>query len=111
MGVEPVEHAAGDVALVLGAREDMAFVLIDDELRFDTHGLEGVPELVGLRRRAFAVGVADHHERWSSYFLEEGDGCTLRVDLGIVVHALAEEWNHPLIDLILAVIALPIHDA
>ena len=40
-------------------RDAVAFVGIDDELRFDAEGFQRVPELERLRRGAFAVALAD----------------------------------------------------
>ena len=38
VGVEPGQGALDDVAAVFGAREHVAFVFVDYELRFDTEG-------------------------------------------------------------------------
>ena len=59
MAVEPPHQPPRDVALVFLLRDAVAFVGIDDELRFDAEGFERVPELEGLRRGTFAVALAD----------------------------------------------------
>src|ERR1700740_797787 len=110
MGVKPGDDTADAVALVLGIREVVAFVFVDDELGFHAESLQGMPEFVGLRRRAFAVAVADDHQRGRLYVFDKGDGGALDVNLGIVVDGLAEKGNHPLVDFVLAVIAEPVGD-
>ena len=111
MGVEPGEGAFDDVAAVFGAREHVAFVFVDDELGFDAERFEGVPEFVGLRGGDFAVAIADENERGRFGVLDEIDGRAFGVDVGIVVDGFAEERDHPLVDEIFAVVALPVGEA
>ena len=59
VGVEPGDGAGDAVAIVGGLGEVVAFVFVDDERGFDALRFQRVPEFVGLRRRAFAVAVAD----------------------------------------------------
>ena len=66
--------------------------------------LEGVPEFVGLRGRAFAVAIAYDDERGRLRLLDEIDGRTFGVDDRVVVNGGAEIGNHPLIDFVFAVV-------
>ena len=59
VGVEPSDGAADAVAAMFRLDEHVAFVFVDDELGFDVQRFQRVPEFVGLRRRAFAVTIAD----------------------------------------------------
>src|SRR5436853_3226155 len=111
MGVEPGDGAADAVALVLGADEQVAFVLVDHELGFDAKSFQGVPEFVRLRRGAFPVTVADDHQGGRFHVLDEGDRRAFPVDLGIVVNRLAEKRDHPLVDFVLSIVAEPVGDA
>jgi len=70
-----------------------------------------VPEFVGLWSGNFAVAVADQDERGGFGFFDEVDGGAFGVDVGIVVDGFAEERNHPLVNEIFAVIALPVGEA
>src|SRR5580704_13643716 len=96
---------------MLGTGEQMTFVLVDYELGLHTQRFEGVPEFVGLWGGDFAVAVADQDERGGFGFFDEVDGGAFGVDVGIVVDGFAEERNHPLVDEIFAVIALPVGEA
>ena len=98
MRVEPRQGAGNDVALVLGIGEEVAFALVDHELRFHAERLEGVPEFVRLRGRNLAVAVADQDQRGRFHFLDEIDGRTFRIHFRIVVDGLTEERNHPLVN-------------
>src|SRR5580658_7407893 len=111
MGVEPGQGAFDDIAAMLWVGEHVAFVFVDYELGFDAERFEGVPEFVGLRGGDFAVAVADKDERRCFDVLDEVDGRAFGVDVGVVVNGFAEERNHPLVDEIFAVVALPIGEA
>src|SRR5437667_1332569 len=71
--LEPRHDALLDVALVVGLRDRVAFVLVDDELRGHRQGLQGVPELVALRRGDFRVPVAVQDECRGLRLLDELD--------------------------------------
>ena len=88
--IEPRGGACEHVAAVRGVRDCVAFACVDHQLRWCADGLQRMPELEGLRRGAFLVAVADHDER------------------RVVIDACAKEGNHPLVNLILAVVALPV---
>jgi hypothetical protein len=45
MAIEPPHQPARDVPLVFLLRDAVAFIWIDDELRFDASRFQGVPEL------------------------------------------------------------------
>jgi len=83
VGVEPRYRAGNAIALVGWLGEFVAFVFVDDQGSFDAKCLEGVPEFVGLRRRAFAVTVAYQDQRGRFGFLDVGDRGALGVDLRI----------------------------
>src|SRR6185437_4285024 len=89
-------------------RKTVAFMRIDDELRRYTERDQRVPEFVGLRRRAFAVAIADDDERRRLDVLDERDGRAFGVHGGIVVDGVAEIERHPFVDLVFAVIAEPV---
>src|SRR5579885_1249134 len=111
VAVEPSDHAFKHVALVLRVGEEVPFVVINDQFRLDVQGFECVPKFVRLRRGAFAIAIAHYYERWRLHLLDEGEGCAPSIHFGVVIDRFAEERNHPLIDLIFAVVALPIGDA
>src|SRR5437764_15034578 len=81
--VKPGDGAANAVANVFGIYEHMAFVLVDDELRFNIERFEGVPEFVRLRRGTFAVAVPDDHPRWRLALLYECYGRSSALDFVI----------------------------
>ena len=89
----------------------MAFAGINHEFRLHSQRLQRVPEFVGLRRRALLIAIAHHHQRRRLDVLDEVDGRAFRIHRRIVVHRRAEIRNHPLIDSVLPVIALPVRDA
>src|SRR5580693_3417100 len=91
--------------------EAVAFIGIDDELGFDAFGAESVPELEALWGWALAVSVAYDDEGWGLDVLDVLDGGAFGVDVRIVVDAGAEEWKHPLVDGVFAVVALPVANA
>ncbi len=70
-----------------------------------------MPELVRLGRGTLAVAVADKDERRGLDVLDEINRRAFGVDVRVVVNGGAEEGDHPLIDVVLAVVALPIGDA
>src|SRR5208282_4032886 len=72
--LEPVDGAAHQVPRVLGVVEAVTFTRVDHELSFDAERFECVPEFVALRRRTFAIPLADYDQRWGLYVLDEGDG-------------------------------------
>src|SRR5437660_1514626 len=86
----------------------MAFMLVNNQLCFCADGFERMPELIRLRSRALTVAVADQDQSWRLRLLDEGDRRTLRINLGIVIDSSAEEWDHPLIDLVFSIVALEI---
>ena len=103
----PLHH----VAPVRRIGKPVAFIGIDNELGWHMLIAQRMPELVGLGRRALAIPVAHHHQRRRVGLLDEVDRRTLRVDRGIVVDRCAEVRHHPLVDGVLAVVALPVGDA
>src|ERR1700744_5175575 len=70
-----------------------------------------MPELEALRSRAFAVAITDYDEGWRFDFLDVFDRRALGVDVCIVIDGFAEEWHHPLVDRVFAIVALPVADA
>src|SRR6266496_4163989 len=70
-----------------------------------------MPEFIGLRRRAFRVALTDNDEGRGLYVFDKPNGRAFLIRGGIVVNGCAEERDHPLIDQILSVVALPISDA
>src|SRR5438552_7165132 len=96
---------------MLGLYEHMPFVFVNDELGFDAESFQCVPEFVRLRRRTFAIAVADDDQSWRFCVLYKSYRRTFSVHLGIIVNGFSEERNHPLIDFIFAVVALVIGDA
>src|ERR1041384_2062681 len=109
--VEPRRGALDHVALVRRVAHQVALAGVDHELGRHAERLERVPQLVGLRRRTLAVALADHDQRRRGHSLDERDRRALRVRRRIVVHRCTEVRDHPLIDRILSVVALPVGDA
>src|SRR5215471_10171899 len=108
--VEPADDTPLDVADVLALRDAVPFVLVDDELRRHAQRPQRVPELVALRRRDLGIPVAVQDERRRLRFLDEGDRRGSGVDLGIFVDGGSEEGDHPAVDAVLPVVALPVDD-
>ena len=106
--VEPGQGAQDIVAAVCRLDEDVAFVGIDDELGGNVKSFEGMPPLDGLLHRNFAIAITDKDERRSFDGLDEANRIAFGVDGRIVVDGSAEERNHPLIEIVHAVIAEPI---
>src|SRR5271154_6081096 len=111
LGGEPLQHALAAIADVFLIDEAVAFVGVDDELGLDALGAQGVPELEALGRGALAVTVADDDQGGGLDLVDEGESGALGVDGGIVIDGLAEEGEHPLVDGVFAVVALPVGDA
>src|SRR5947207_2719220 len=59
----------------------------------------------------FSDALACEDQRRRLHLLDEGDRRALRVDLRIVVYRGAEVRDHPAVDVVLAVVALPVADA
>src|SRR5260370_414010 len=91
-----------------GQGDVMACIRVDDEFGRRALCAQRVPELERLWRGAFSVAIANHRQGWSSGAVDEVDGGAFRVDVGIVVDGGAEVGNHPLVDRVFAVIALPV---
>src|SRR5437870_12482763 len=70
-----------------------------------------MPELVGLWSGRFGIAFADDDQGGSLDLFDVLDRRTLPINSRIVVDRRTEEWNHPLIDQVLAVVTLPISDA
>src|SRR6266576_4735432 len=109
--LEPVQRPLQHVSSMFRRTECMSFVRIDDQLSLYTLSTQRMPELEALRSRALAVAISYYDQRRRLYVLDVFDRRTLRVHRRIVVHGLAEEWHHPLVDRVLPVVALPIADA
>src|SRR5206468_6607523 len=86
----------------------MALAGINNELRRNTERLQSMPKFVGLRSRALRVALADNDKGGGLHVLDEMNGRTFLVSGGIVVNRCAEEWDHPLIDQVLAIVTVPI---
>src|SRR5271154_2068132 len=89
--LEPAQGAFEHIALVIARDEVMAFVGVDDQLRWNMLIAQRVPELEGLGHGTFAVAVADHDERWRFDFADEVDGRAFGVDGRIIINRRAEE--------------------
>src|ERR1035438_5730365 len=109
--VEPGDHAQQHVLLVGRCVEGVAFVRIDHHLGLHAERLEGAPELVRLRGWAFAVAITHYDQGGSLHLLDEVDGGHFAVYRGVVVDRSAEIGNHPGVDGVLTVVALPVGDA
>src|SRR5579872_1131652 len=106
--VEPSYAALNYVAGMSRIREVVALVRINYQFCRDLESLERVPKFKGLRRRAFAITVADDDQGRRFHVLDEGKRRAFFVDLWIVVDADTEERNHRLVHFVLAVIALQV---
>src|SRR6185437_1243493 len=110
MCIEPRHGPLYDIAAMRRIRKTVAFMRIDNELGRYTECDECMPEFVRLRRRAFAVAIADDDERGRLDILDKSNGSAFGVDGGIVVDRIAEIKRHPLVDLVFAVIAEPVSE-
>src|SRR5437763_3161391 len=86
----------------------MPLASIHDQLRRNPKRLESMPELKRLRGGALAVPFAYHHQRWRLHLLDEIDSRAFRVHGRIVIHRGAKIRDHPLVNRIFAIVALPI---
>src|SRR5262249_2719120 len=108
--VEPFDPAPQDVATVLRPAHEVALARGNDPLRRHLHRLQGVVKLLRLRQGAGQVALADQHESGCLDALDEGDRRAACVDGRVVVDRGTEIRDQPLVDPILAVIALPVGD-
>src|SRR5215468_898741 len=67
-----------------------------------------MPEFIRLRSRAFAVTVAHQNQRRRFGVLDESNRRAFGVNSGVIVNRGAKERDHPLINLILAIVALQV---
>jgi len=84
---------------------------VNDQLRGNVKVAQSMPEFEGLGRGTLAIAVAHDRKRGGGDVLNEGDGRTLGVDLGVVVYRGAEVGNHPLVNGVFAVVRKPVGDA
>ena len=84
--VEPRDHLAHSISLVLRFDEEMAFAGIYDELGRHVERLQSVPEFVRLCRRAFRVTFADDDEGRCLHVFDEANRRVFLVNRGIVVN-------------------------
>src|SRR6266404_967212 len=105
---KPVSHTLYYVTLVRRVSEYMTFMLIDHQFRLNAQGLQGVPELIRLRRRAFTVTVTHQHQSWSFGVFDKSNGRAASVDLRIVIDRGPEERNQPEINLVFPIVALEV---
>src|SRR5581483_1377345 len=110
VGVEPADSPLDRVLAMLRLAQPVPLVRIDHELGLNAQSPQRMPEFVRLRGRALAVAIADQNQGRGLHLLDEVDRRTLGVDGRIIVDRRAEERNHPLVDGVLAVIALPVGD-
>ena len=99
------------IAAVGGIGKTVALVGVNDQLRGDVKVAQSMPEFKGLGRGTLAIAVAHDRKRGGGDVLNEGDGRTLGVDLGVVVYRGAEVGNHPLVNGVFAVVRKPVGDA
>src|SRR5690349_18756533 len=105
---EPPHHALDNVAYVRRVADAMTFICVHHKLCWHVQFLQRVPEFAGLRHRALAVALAYHDQCRRLHIFDKRDRRTLRVYRGVVIHGRAEKRHHPLVDIVLAVVALKI---
>src|SRR5579864_407459 len=106
--IEPFQRPL-EVVLPIGwFYEYVSLIGIHDELYRNVHGFQGVPPFDGLLDWHFAVAVADQDQRRRFDVPHEVHGITLGIHRRIVVDRSAKEGNHPLVDLIYAIVAEPV---
>src|SRR5947209_8865118 len=109
---EPFEGAEFVVAAMGGITSDgVTLVFVNDEFCGDIEVLKSVPPFDRLGGGDFSVAIADKDERRGFDVLDEVHGVALGVDSGIVVHGAAEERDHPLVDVVLAVVTEPVGES
>src|SRR6478736_9941238 len=106
MLIEPRGHALNHIALVRGIGKHVAFMLVNNQLSFYTQSFERVPEFVRLRRRTLSITVPHKNKRGCFCVLDKRDGRALGIHLWVVIDRSAKERDHPLVNLVLTVIAL-----
>src|SRR6202051_1993517 len=109
--VEPSEGALERILRVLRIAQAVTFAGVDHYRSRQTLGLQRVPELLGLRRRAFDVALTDVLEGRRAYVLDVVDRRGARIHRRIVVHRRAEVGQHPGVDAVLAIVRLPVAQA
>src|SRR5215472_390454 len=70
-----------------------------------------MPELKGLRCRALSVELADHNQCWRLHTFYESNGGAAGIHRWIIVNRRTEVRNHPFINLVLSVVALPVRNS
>src|SRR5215469_4584209 len=111
ISIEPAEGPIQDVAAMVPIGDLMAFSGIDNQVRRDAQGAESVPELLGLRSRTLAIVSSDQNESWGLDLANEFNRRAARIDRRGIINRRAEERDHPLVDTVFAIIALPVGDA
>ena len=91
--------------------EVVALAGIDHKLCLHSFGTQCVPELEALRGGTLSVAVAHQQQGGGLHVLDEVDGGGFGVDRRVVVDGCAEEGEQPLVDGVLAVVALPVGEA
>src|SRR5437764_11565432 len=59
----------------------------------------------------FGIVLGRNHQGRRPYLLDETNGRALFVNCRIIVNGCAEERDHPLVDAVLAIVALPVRDS
>src|SRR3984893_4790018 len=108
--LEPVQRPLQHIAPMLGIAKTVPFIGINHQLCLYPFSPQRMPELEALRSRALAVAVANHHQRRSLYLVNKFDRRALRIHLRVVIHRRSEERDHPLVDRVLSVVALPVRN-
>src|SRR6202163_2538695 len=109
--IEPSEGALERILRVLRIAQAVTFAGVDHYRSRHTLGLQRVPELLGLRRRAFDVALTDVLEGRRAYVLDVVDRRGARIHRRIVVHRRAEVGQHTGVDAVLAIVRLPVAQA
>src|SRR5580692_3180426 len=86
--------------------EAMPLARIYDKFRLHSQRVQGMPELVGLRHRAFPIALAYRDQRRGFHIFDVSDRRASRVYCRLVIYRRAEVRQHPLVDGIFAIITL-----
>src|SRR5581483_204327 len=70
-----------------------------------------MPELARLGGGAFAIALPNQHESGGFHVFDESDRRAPGVDVRVVVNRSTEIGNHPLVDVVFPVVALPVGDS
>src|SRR6476620_6596717 len=108
VALKPVDRPLHYVPSMRWIDEPMPLIGIHHQLSCDFVVAQRMPELIRLWRRALSIAITHHNQGWRARLLDKVDGRALGIHRWIVIDRRPKIWNHPLVDRVLPVVALPV---